>query len=291
MRNPFALAIAAGALLPLAGFAARASAAPQRPTPKPDIEIVLKDKRLVEPSVEGLSFVFYLAVANASSAPEYLAKYDYRVEVEGIEYINLQTELDVPIKIEPKSETPLALPVKITYAYLFDSVPGAKDKDVVACVVTGGMTFRDERRREKRVPLVLTTEAPIYRGLDLRLLPIEVKDITVGGADIVVKAALRNLNGFGFTLEGFSYKMDLVGTTVATGVAGRGAFVEGRGEATFSIPLLLDFFEIGKEIYDGLTQPPVAVRIEGSAEIGTTWGTFQIPVGRSDKVAVKAVSR
>jgi LEA14-like dessication related protein len=260
-----------------------------RPTPvqKTDLEITLGEQRVVDLTLDGLSLMFYLNVSNLSAAPQFLVRYDYQAIIEGMEYIGLQTELDEPIRLEPKSVTSISLPVKITYAYLFDTVPAAKAKDLTSCYVTGGLTFQDERKREKRVPVSASAEFPIYRGLEIRLLTVEVKDLTVGGADVVVKAALGNLNGFPFTLEHLTYKLDLVGKTVASGTVGRGVRVESHGETVFAFPVLLDFFEVGREVYDGLTQPPTAARIEATAEFTTPWGILNFPAAKSDKIPVR----
>lgn len=259
------------------------------PPQKYDVEISLREKKIVEPAPEGLSLVFWLDLKNTTSQPLFLAKYDYRLVVDQTEYLNLQTSLDEPIRIEPKSETMIALPVKITYGYLFQAVPAVRDKDQAACFLAGGMTFQDERRREKRIPIALSGDFPVFRGLDIRILPIEANNLTVGGADLVFKAALKNPNGFSFNLDRLTYKLDFVGITVSEGAVGGGGAVESRGDKIFAIPLLLDFFEIGKVVYDGLEQPPVAVRISGEAEISSVWGNFKIPFYKSEKVAVEKV--
>ena len=114
------------------------------------------------------------------------------------------------------------------------------------------MIFRTRKEGKKEFPWLFPANFPVYRGLDVRLLPIETKDLTVGGADLVFKAALINPNGFSFKVEKLTYKMDLAGETVSRGAPGEGSDATARGEKIFEIPLLLDFFEIGKVVYDGL---------------------------------------
>jgi len=279
MRKAAALIFTVAVVLPSLGRPA--------PVQKTDLEVTLGEQRVVDLTLDGLSVMFYLNVSNLSAAPQFLVRYDYQAIIEGMEYIGLQTELDEPIRLEPKSVTSISLPVKITYAYLFDTVPAAKAKDLTSCYVTGGLTFQDERKREKRVPVSASAEFPIYRGLEIRLLTVEVKDLTVGGADVVVKAALGNLNGFPFTLERLAYKLELVGKTVASGTIGRGVRVDSHGETVFAFPVLLDFFEVGREVYDGLTQPPAAARIEATAEFATPWGILTFSLAKSDKIPVR----
>ncbi len=252
-----------------------------------DVKLSLKDKKVSDLSPQGLTLAFHVEMVNTLSTPLYLVRYDYRVVIEQAEFLDLQVGLDEPLRIEPRSGLLVALPVKITYEYLFRAAPGVQPKDQAACLFTGGLTFQDERKKEKRVPLALTADFPIYRGLEVRIQPIAAKDLTVGGADLVFRAALRNPNGFACRIDRVTYKLSLVGVNVAEGTIAQGTGLEGRGEKTFDIPLLLDFFETGKIVYDGLAQPPVAARFSGEAEIGTPWGNFKIPLDKSDKVAVQ----
>jgi len=152
------------------------------------------------------------------------------------------------------------------------------------------MWFQDDRGKEKRAPLSFSGEFPIFRGMEIGFLPVEARDLTVGGADLVVKATVGNPNGFPFTIDRLSFRLELVGVAVKEGVAGQGATVEAHGEKAVAIPLLLDFFELGRTLYDGLSQPPVAVRLVGEVEMSSIWGTFTIPFDRSAKIAVAKVS-
>ena len=280
MNNRYLLVLAMALGICLAGAT---EAAPQQ---KPDVEITVAEKRIVEPTIQGLNLVFVLTVKNLLTIPQTLASYDYKAVIDGIVYLDIQTALDAPIRIEGREEARIALPIKITYEYLYATVPSVKGRDQAACALTGGLSFQDGRGKEKRAPFSFGGEFPVFRGFEVGLLPIEARDLTVGGADLVFKAAVKNPNGFPFTIDRLSYRLELVGIPVREGVAGQGAAVDARGEAAIAVPLLLDFFELGRALYDGLSQPPAAARLAGEAVISSVWGTFTLPFDRSDKVAV-----
>jgi LEA14-like dessication related protein len=274
-----------GFILAFLGFllSAVTNAAPQQ---KLDVEITVVEKRIADPTTQGLNLVFILNVKNLLTIPQMLSRYDYKAVVDGVGYLDIQTELDAPIRIEGREEARIALPIRITYEYLYVAVPSVQGRDQAACALAGGLTFRDDRGREKRAPFSFAGEFPVFRGLEVGLLPIEARDLTVGGADLVFKAVVKNPNGFPFTIERLSYKLELVGIPVREGVAGRGAAVDARGETAVAVPLLLDFFELGRGLYDGLSQPPTAARLAGEVVIRSVWGAFTLPFDRSDKVAV-----
>jgi LEA14-like dessication related protein len=281
----------AGAALLFSGLAASAGAAPGLAAQqKSDIEITVLEKRIVDPTPRGLTMMFVLNVKNLLTIPLVLSRYDYRAVIEGLEFLDLRTALDAPIRIEGREEARIGLPIKITYEYLYAVVPALKGRDQAGCFISGGMSFQDDRGREKRAPLSFSGEFPIFRGVEIGLLPIEARDLTVGGADLVFKASVGNPNGFSFTVDRLSFKLELVGVAVKEGIAGQGAAVDAHGEKAVAIPLLLDFFELGRTLYDGLSQPPVAARLAGEIELSSVWGTFTLPFDQSAKISVAKIS-
>ena len=67
--------------------------------------------------------------------------------------------------------------------------------------------------------------------------------------------------------------------------------IESQGESVFSIPLLLNFFEVGKDVYNLLHQASALCRFSGEIEVRTAWGRIKIPFDRSDKVTISRTSR
>ncbi len=255
-----------------------------------EIEITVREKKIENLSPDGLSLVFYLNLANPTDSGQWLAGYDYRLIIEQTEYFKLETKLEEPIKIEAGQTIVVSLPVKITYELLRRAVPGVPGKDKLACFLAGGMTFQDERRREKRIQIAFAGEFPIFQGLAIEFRPVEAKELTVGGADLVFKVSLKNPNGFDVKLEALDYRLDFGGKTVSEGALGEGVSIAQQGQHLFSIPLLLDFFEIGRDVYNWLAQPPLPVVFSGDITAESVWGRFKIPFNKTDKVSVSKIS-
>lgn len=251
-----------------------------------DVEIVVGGKRIAEPSVNGYTIAFHLGLRSLSDRTLELVRVDYRMVVEDVEYLRLESEVDPAVGLEAGGRTTIALPVRLSAEYLFPAVPGLRDKDLAVAYVSGGMTFRDERRRERRVPMAFSAEFPVYRGFEGGVGPVDVRTLTVGGSELTMTVLFRNLNGFPVSLGRLTYKLELVGRPVGEGAFAGDWTVDGRGTVGFPVPLTLDFFEIGKAVSDGLLQPPVAVRVSGEAEVETPWGPWRIPFDKSDKVDV-----
>jgi len=250
-------------------------------------EVLLREKRIVDPSAEGLTLVFRLILRNPAESPVGLTRYDYKVVIDNTEYLNLLVPLGEPIRVEAGSEITIALPVRLNYANLFPAVPGLEDRDLAVCYVAGGLIFQDEKGRDRRVAVAFSGDFPVFRGLEFVPLPVEAKSLTIGGAEITVGFAIRNPNGFSFSLDRVAYSLELAGFPAIKGESGPAGRIPARGEKAFSFPLILDFFEAGAAVADGLNESALDIRVAGESGITTPWGPWVIAFDRTVKTPVR----
>lgn len=274
LRNPVAAA--------LAGLLALALPAAGR-----DVSAVLKEKRIRDLRGTGLVLAFHLEVANSGAEPVDLVRYKYRVTIGGKEYLNMDVEPDAPLRVAGGDRTLLGLPVRITYALLQAAVGPLGDR--ASCDLVGELVFRNARGRDERVPLALTGEFPIFQEPVLCFRPLRVKGLTVGGAEFVFEASFANGNPYELLVERLSYRLDFGETTVQAGDAEGDKSFPARGDRPIVLEFLLDFFEVGKPVYELLQKDSVPVRFTGRIEIASVWGPLVIPFDGRETLAVRRV--
>jgi LEA14-like dessication related protein len=256
------------------------------PAPKRKISVSLSQKEIRDVSREGLTLSFYLEVANTSSTLYSLAEYDYRVVVEGIDFFTWKTAPESPIPVERNSRTRLVLPVKISYADLFQAVKGIEARPKVACYVTGLMIFIDVKKHQEKIPFAFSGEFPIYRDLEVRIQPLTVKTLSIGGAEFIFSFACRNPNGFELGLGNLGYQLELDGKKITEGEIPGPNTITAEGEKTFSLPVMLDFFEVGKEFYPIFDKAAAACRLSLGAAVDSNWGSWKIAITQEAKIQV-----
>lgn len=286
MNRHTAAAIAAiGLAAWLAGPAARPARARSA---KKELAVDYQEKRIQDLSGSGLTVNFVFKVTNSASSPWYLTGYDYRVVVESSEYFTVRQELSPPIVIAASDSTFVALPVKVTNANLFQAVPSARGKDRLSCYLIGGLTFNEDRRPGgDRLAVACSGDFPVFRELQVRVDPLEVKDLTIGGGDMVFKASFGNQNDFPLGIASLAYTLDLGGTRVSEGRLPELKSLGPKSDREISLPLLLDFFELGNALYGELQKNSVACAFSGTAVIETDWGRFELPFSRTEDIAVQ----
>lgn len=243
---------------------------------KDDITILLRERQVQDLDNTGLNLVFYVRIKNSSSKAYYLSGYSYRFVVDQTEYLRLQTSLDSRLRLEPSEETLIALPVKITYEHLFRTVEGIQAKDKALCYIMGELAFADEKKERGRLPFSFSGEFPIYSNPHVDLVALNVNMLTIGGSDLNLEIKLINTNGFELMVQRVNYRIKIGNHPIGDGIIGGDKSIPANGERMFQLPKLLNFFEVGKDVYAFLQQDTAPCQFSGEIEIQTVWGRLML---------------
>ena len=246
---------------------------------KKDIIFGLKETRIRELSSKGLVLAYHIGFRNMASSPYSLERYDYRVTVDQKEYLRLSSPLENSIRIEAGEETVLAFPVKVSYDLLTAAIGPVGEK--CSCDVVGDFIFRDERGKEDKLPFAVSGSFPIFQDPIVEFLPIRIKDLTVGGGDIVFEAKIGNPNSYDLIVDTIEYELRFGEASVLSGRIPGDKSIPAKGEKAFSLPFLMDFFEVGKGVYDLFQTPPVPCRFSGRIVVNSVWGRLVIAFDKS----------
>lgn len=254
-----------------------------------DLKITVGEKRIRDFSLDGLTLAFYVNIANASSKDYFLSGYEYRFIVNQTDYLQLQTGLEEGIRIEARGEILVAFPVKITYENLFRTIPEMENELHATCNLIGWARFSDGRRERGKLALAFTGDFPIFWKPELQLVRLQVNTLTIGGADIEFAVKFQNKNRFELMVDRMSYTLTLAGYEIEKGTIAGDKNIDKQGEKLFSLPLLLDFFDVGKEVYNVLDKSSTQSRFSGVVEVQTVWGRLTIPFDEQELLTIKRI--
>lgn len=255
-------------------------------SPEKDLKISLEERQIQDLSLSGLTLVYYVKILNSSDNTYFLSGYDYRFVVDQTEYIRLATPVEGGIKIQSSGQTLLSFPLKITYALLFDAVPGIADKDKAQCYLAGTLIFSDGRRERGRKPIAFSGEFPVLKEPEMEFQMVRVNDLTLGGADINFEILLRNKNGFELLIDSINYTLELGDHMINEGSISGDKNLKSLEEKTFSLPFLLNFFEVGKGVSDVLRQTSTLCRFRGEFKVRTVWGGLTIRFDKEEDITI-----
>lgn len=254
-----------------------------------DLKISLEEKQIQDLSISGFSLVFYIKITNTSRSIYYFSGYDYRFVVNQKEYIRVDTPMSNGIRIEPSSDTLLSFPLKITYSLLFQEVEGIEKEDKATCYLAGTMRFSDGRKEKGKLPFSFSGEFPLFKSPEIECLSLDVNDLTIGGADLSFEVRFKNRNGFELFVDSIKYALQLGEKPIGEGKISGDKNIKSRTDKVFSLPLLLNFFEVGKDVYNILHQPSALCRFSGELKVRTVWGTLNIPFDKRERVSISRI--
>jgi len=253
---------------------------------KEDIGISLEEKQVQQLSRSGLKIVFYVNLINSSSKDYYLTSYSYRFLTGVKEYLRMQVPLQEGLKVKAMENTMIALPVKITYDLLFQTAPELEQSERVQCTIKGELEFFSERRRRKVLPFVFDGEFPIFKPPEVEVEVIKINDLTIAGADFDIQANFINRNNFELLVNKIHYSIRIGGYLIDKSHIPGDKSIDKNGERQFSLNALVNFYEVGKDIYGFFQQDSVDCRFSGEIELDTVWGVINFPFDIQKKAEI-----
>ena len=149
------------------------------------------------------------------------------------------------------------------------------------------MYFLNERNKEQRAPFAYSGEFPIFQDPEVDWLPLEVVDLTVGGADVVFHPRFKNFNGYDLIVDTIDYELSFSGLRVLEGSIPGDKSLPRTGDKTFALPFLVDFFEAGEDVRGGFAKDEFPCRFTGRIEIASVWGRLVIGFDRSQPLRLE----
>lgn len=120
-------------------------------------------------------------------------------------------------------------------------------------------------------------EEPDLQLTNLKLLPLQ-------GFEQRFRLSFRvvNPNNTAFPVDGISFKLNLRGIKVASGVSDNAFILQPLGESTFDVDVSASLFNSGRVLLDIVNSKPQELAYEINAKIFTSKGVWgSIPVTRS----------
>ncbi len=96
----------------------------------------------------------------------------------------------------------------------------------------------------------------------------------------------KNRNGFELLVDRISYHIELGEYQIGEGEISGDKNINSHSEKDFSLPLLLNFFEVSKDVYQLLHQTSSLCHFFGELKVRTIWGALNIPFDEKVEVSI-----
>ncbi|MBC7363885.1 MAG: hypothetical protein H5U07_04995 [Candidatus Aminicenantes bacterium] len=248
-----------------------------------ELTITLLESKIQDLTAEGLTLSFLVRIENKSETPYLISSYQYRVLVNEKEYFTQLIALEnEKLEIKPGEPVLVNFPVRLSYQYLKPFL--TENQKQANCQVSGQMYFVGEKKKVEKIPFVWEMSFPIFKLPGLKFWPLQVKALTLGGAEFDFVFSMVNDNAYEVLVQDVNLELILANKTIFNGkIEGDKTLAAGQ-EKTFKLSLLLDFFEQGRELRDELEKEKPEFKLKALVRADSAWGPFSFMLEKTDRV-------
>lgn len=203
-------------------------------------------------SAEGMTLQFTLDVDNPNPIPLNLAGFDYQLMLDGKQL--MAGEQRDKVKIKAGGNSQVKVPVSLKFSDLSQLVSGAASKENLDYELKTAALMDLPVVGVKKIPASKKGTFPVPKAPDISLTGIDIKKLSLTGAKVVVGASIDNPNSFGIDINKLAYNLAINGKQWAKSDIEKTISLDGKGSNELSIPLELNFLEMGSSLYQTLTQ-------------------------------------
>jgi LEA14-like dessication related protein len=211
---------------------------------------------------------FDVALANPNPVGVRLAGFDYRLTLDGAEFLNGAADREASIAARGVSTVPI--PVAFRYDTLFAAVARLAEATETPYEMSVGFSFELPVLGRVRVPASLKGTIPVIRVPRVGLAGLRLEQLTLEAASLALSLEIRNPNGFPFGLEALEYSFDVGGRRWAAGRAAKADAIGPRSVGRLYLPITLNLLSAGRTVAEALgMRGPVSYVLAGRAAVTT----------------------
>jgi LEA14-like dessication related protein len=221
--------------------------------------------------ITGLSFSqidlqFDFNVHNPNSIAVKLQGMDYQLRVNENSF--LSGDQVQGIDINANSDNKVTLPLTLKFVDLYQTVSSLLSQDTSVYQLNCGLTFDVPVLGTVRIPVAKAGSLPLLKLPHVRLEGIRLNNLNLLGANLEIKLNIENTNGFALLLNQLNYNLNVNGVNWVQGQAPAGFTLDEKGNRIVSIPLALNFTQIGSSVYQLLSgNQDITYRLSGDANL------------------------
>ncbi len=206
--------------------------------------VTVRSVDLTEISFTDASLRFNMEIENPNGFGVKLDGFDYRFDINQKNFLNGDQPDKIDIAAGKKS--PFAVPVSVNYTRLLETVTDLVNDKSADYKIDLGLRFDLPVLGNTRIPVAHSGTLPIPKIPSIGVSALELKKMSLTGADLELVLKIGNPNIFGFDLKNLDYNFIVNGNRWVEGSDTGIGTINAGGEGLVRIPVSLNFLELGR---------------------------------------------
>ncbi len=251
--------------------------------------ISFADTQIESLSFEAIGLAFDLKVENPNPISVSMAGYDYDFLLNNRSFITGEQQEKVEIKAEDANI--VRVPVTLSYKNIYDAVSGLAGRDEAPYRIELGCSFELPVFGLQRIPVTHSGTVPLLRLPKVKVADLQLNNLSVSGANLVLQVEIDNPNKFDFLLQNIKYSLTIADQQWLNGAQEQDLQVASNGKGVLEFPIKLNFFEVGRSVFGMLTgDSPLSYHLTGQLGINPNLSLIneiRIPFDQTGEIAVR----
>jgi LEA14-like dessication related protein len=226
-------------------------------------------------SLKDVTLVFDVTVTNPYTVPLPLVNLDYALSSQAITI--LEGQAPIQGSVPALGTKTIAFPTTISFAGVLAVLSNIAPGGVVPYQGVLGLSVNVPAFGPVRIPLEKQGEFPIPAIPQVSLASVTWQNISLTGANALVKIKLGNTNQFPVDLTNFSYSLNLADRDLAKGTLANSTHFSPKETQELGISLEVSTTQLGMTLTRLFQGNASHYRLNGALALGTPFGPLQIP--------------
>ena len=214
-------------------------------------EVSVSKAEITGLSLTQLDLQFDLNVKNNNSLAVTLQGLDYQLLVNDNSF--LSGNQNQGISIAAYADNKVSLPLSLKLVDIYKTISSLLNQDTSTYQLNCGLTFDLPVLGVTRIPISNKGMVPLPKIPNIKLEGIKLNNLNLTGANLELKLNVDNPNVFAVLLNSIHYNLNVNGLNWVEGQTPSNLTLKEKKNQTVSIPLTLNFIQIGTSAYQMLT--------------------------------------
>ena len=222
-------------------------------------------------SITGLSFteltlLFDLKIKNTNNLAIKLQGLDYRLLINDNAF--LSGNQNQGIEIAAYADNIVSLPLTLKLVDMYKTITSLINQDTTAYQLDCGLTFDLPVLGATRIPISKKGSVPLPKIPNVSLEGIKLNSLNLAGANLELKLNVKNANAFAVLFNSLNYGLVVNGVNWVQAAAVKGFALNEKKTQTLTLPLSLNFLQIGSSVYQLLSSnKPLTFQLNGDLDL------------------------
>lgn len=220
-------------------------------------------------SLDQADLLFDIKISNPNSININLAGFDYDLLLNKASF--LKGTQNKTVNIAAHASSKIQLPLSLRYEDIYKTFKSLSKKDKINYVLKLGLSFDLPVLGTVRVPIETKGSVPTIKLPAVSVKALKLNNLAFTGADLQLNLQIKNPNTFALNLNHFNYAFVVDGQKWIEGQEKKQISVSKKGKKTLSIPIKLNFLEIGHSVMNLISgSSKLNYKLSGKADVGSS---------------------